>query len=115
MYFRSKKKTALDISFNEPIDQDGDGNPLTLMDIVATEDTIVEDIARKNNVKLLYRYISEITDPREKNILILRYGLNGKPPLTQNEVAKQYGISRSYVSRIETKILRGLRKKFESG
>ena len=57
---------------------------------------------------------TEIKDPREKNILILRYGLNGKPPLTQNEVAKRYGISRSYVSRIETKILRGLRKKFES-
>ena len=114
MYFRSKKKTALDISFNEPIDQDGDGNPLTLMDIVATEDTIVDDIAHKNNVKMLYRFISEIKDPREKNILILRYGLNGKPPLTQNEVAKRYGISRSYVSRIETKILRGLRKKFES-
>ena len=113
MFFRNKKKTALDISFEEPIEQDGDGNPLTLMDIVALDDTVLDEICKKKNVKLLYRFVDEIEDPREKSILIMRYGLDGKEPMTQNEIAEIFGISRSYVSRIETKCLKRLRKKFE--
>ncbi|MBR5409633.1 MAG: RNA polymerase sporulation sigma factor SigK [Clostridia bacterium] len=114
MYFRAKKKSALDVSFDEPIEQDGEGNPLTLMDIVATDDTIVDELCLKNDVKRLRLFLAEMTDEREKTILVLRYGLNGKRPLTQNEVAKLYGISRSYVSRIETKALKKLRAKFDS-
>ena len=114
MHFRSRKKTALDVSFDEPIETDGEGNPLTLIDIIAQEDTVLEDICRQNNLKKLVRFVNEIEDPREKEIVILRYGLKGQPPKTQNEIAKQYGISRSYVSRIETKALKQLRRRFET-
>ena len=114
MYFRNQKKTALDISFDEPIEQDSEGNPLTFLDIVFQEDTIVEDILLRKNIKLLYKYINELEDRREKAILIMRYGLDGKVPLTQNQIAGIFGISRSYVSRIETKCLKKLRKKFEN-
>ncbi len=115
MFFRNKKKTSLDISFDDPIETDSEGNPLTLMDIIAEEDTIFEDILLKNNTKKLYRYIEEIKDERERTIIILRYGLNGEKPLTQTETAKMFGISRSYVSRIETRCLKRLRKRFENG
>ena len=114
MHFRNQKKTALDVSFDEPIETDNEGNPLTLIDIIAEEDTVLEDICRKNNLKKLTRYVSEIEDPREKEIVILRYGLNGSAPKTQHEIAAMYGISRSYVSRIETKALKKLKKRFEN-
>ena len=114
MYFRAKKKSALDVSLEDPIEHDGDGNPLTLMEVLAEEDDVMDRVLLKNNTKKLYRFIREIEDPRERNILILRYGLGGMKPMTQSEIAKQYGISRSYVSRIETKSLKKLRKRFES-
>ena len=113
MFFRNKKKTAMDISFEEPIEQDAEGNPLTLMDIVSLDDTILDEICLKKNVKKLNEIMDAFDDLREKNIIVLRYGLDGKDPLTQNEIAEIYGISRSYVSRIETKALKKLRKKFE--
>ncbi len=114
MYFRGKRKTALDVSFEEPIEHDGEGNPLTLMDVVFAEDDTLEKICLKNDTKKLYRYLREIPDEREKNVILLRYGLTGKAPMTQSEIAKIYGISRSYVSRIETKCLNRLRKRFEN-
>ena len=114
MHFRNQRKTALDVSFDEPIETDNEGNPLTLIDIIAEEDNVLEEICLKNNLKKLVRYVNEIENPREKEIIILRYGLRGTTPLTQNEIAKLYGISRSYVSRLETKTLRKLRKRFES-
>ena len=114
MYFRNQRKTALDVSFDEPIETDSEGNPLTLIDVIAEEDTVLEDICLKNNLQKLVRFVNEIEDPREKEIVILRYGLRGEPPLTQNEIAKMYGISRSYVSRIETKALKKLKKRFET-
>ena len=113
MYFRNQKKTALDVSFDEPIETDNEGNPLTLIDIIAEEDTVLEDICLKTNLKKLARFVREIEDPREKEIVILRYGLYGTAPKTQNEIAGIYGISRSYVSRIETKALKKLKKRFE--
>ena len=114
MFFRNQKKTALDVSFDEPIDTDNEGNPLTLIDIIAKDDTILEEICLKNNLKKLVRYVREIEDPREKEIIILRYGLNGTVPCTQNEIAEKFGISRSYVSRLETKTLKKLKKRFEN-
>ncbi len=114
MHFRNLRKTALDVSFEEPIETDNEGNPLTLIDIIAKEDTVLEEICLKNNLNKLVRYVNEIDDPREKEIIILRYGLRGEAPLTQNEIAKMYGISRSYVSRIETKTLRKLKKRFDN-
>jgi RNA polymerase sporulation-specific sigma factor len=114
MYFRVQKKTAQDISVNEPIDTDSEGNPLTLMDIISTEDEIVEDIYKMTMLKKLRKEIYAINNPRERTIIILRYGLDGNAPLTQLEVAERLNISRSYVSRIEKKVLSSLRKALES-
>ena len=114
MHFRAAKKTAQDISLNETIDTDKDGNPLTLMDIMAVDDTILDDLDRKLNSRKLGQFIREELSDREKTVILLRYGLGGTEPLTQKEIAKQLGISRSYVSRIETKALKKLKKRFDS-
>lgn len=113
MQFRAQKKTAQDISVNEPIDTDSEGNPLTLMDIISTEDEIVEDIYKINMLKKLSTEVGRIKDPREKSIIMMRYGLDGMRPMTQLEVSKKLNISRSYVSRIEKKALKELRKALE--
>ena len=112
MFFRSSKKSAQDISMNEPIDTDKDGNALTLMDVMATEDNILENLDCKIKSEQLKRYIDEVLSPRERTIIELRYGLAGGTPLTQREVAQKLGISRSYVSRIEKKSLGALHKRF---
>lgn len=114
MHLRAVKKTERDVSLNETIDTDKDGNPLTLMDIMKIDDNILDELDMKLNSKKLGQYISEELSEREKTVIILRYGLNGKKPLTQKEIAKMLNISRSYVSRIETKALKTLRKRFES-
>ncbi len=114
MHFRSLKKTAQDISLSEPIDTDSEGRPLTLMDVLAQDDTIADDLDLKINCANLSRYISECLDPREQTIIVLRYGLCGNP-LTQWEVAEKLNISRSYVSRLETKALGKLRRRYEHG
>lgn len=113
MYFRSQKKSAQDISVNEPIDTDSEGNPLTLMDIISTEDEIVDEIYKSTMIKKLVDAVEKIENPREKTIVILRYGLDGNRPLTQREVSQRLNISRSYVSRIEKKALASLRKMLE--
>lgn len=112
MYFRASKKNAQDISINEPIDSDSEGNPLTLMDIICTEDTIADDLDKKLTVQKLYKFVEEIKNEREKTIIILRYGLYDTEPLTQKQIAKMLSISRSYVSRIEKKVLLELKNKF---
>ena len=113
MYFRSTRKNGAVVSINEPIETDGEGNPLTLMDIVFTEDTIADDIDTVIKSEKLYKFVEEIGDEREKEIIINRYGLYEKEPQTQKEIAANLGISRSYVSRIEKKVLEKLRKRFE--
>lgn len=113
MFFRSQKKTAQDISINEPIDSDSEGNPLTLMDIICVEDTVIENIDDKIMTERLYKFIEEIDDEREKMIIIFRYGLYGYVSLTQKQIAKRLDISRSYVSRIEKRVLDNLREKFD--
>ena len=114
MYFRSLKKSAQDISMDDPIETDSEGNPLTLMDILSTEDHVFEDVNNAMDIVRVRRFVKDIRDPREKTIVTLRYGMDGCEPLTQNEIAAKLGISRSYVSRIETKSLRKLRKRFEN-
>lgn len=99
MYFRSAKKSAQDISMDEPIDTDKDGNALTLMDLMSTEDTIIDDLDSKIKAEQLNFLISNTLGVREQAIIRLRYGLDGEDPLAQREVAKKLGISRSYVSR----------------
>lgn len=114
MHFRSQKKASQDISVNEPIDSDSDGNPLTLMDIIATQDTIVDDIYKDTMIKSVIKKVGNIKNDRERAIIILRYGLGDNPPLTQREIAKLMNISRSYVSRIEKKALNNLKSEFEN-
>ena len=113
MHFRSLKKSAGDIYFDEPIDTDKEGNQLTLIDIIAEDDGIVEKIDLSIKSEQLYRFIDECLDERELTIIKHRYGLFGCKPLTQREVAKKLDISRSYVSRIEKKALQTLRKKYD--
>ena len=114
MHFRNAKKSAQDISLNETIDTDKDGNPLTLLDIMSVDDNIIDNLDLKLNSKKLGQFIREELNEREQKIIILRYGLDGKDAMTQKNVAKMLGISRSYVSRIETKALKQLRKRFET-
>ncbi|MBQ8787036.1 MAG: RNA polymerase sporulation sigma factor SigK [Oscillospiraceae bacterium] len=113
MHFRSLKKTAGDIYFDEPIDTDKEGNQLTLIDIISEDDEIVDKIDLNIKSEQLYRFIDECLDERELTIIKHRYGLFGCKPLTQREVAEKLDISRSYVSRIEKKALQTLRKKYE--
>lgn len=114
MHFRNAKKSAQDISLNETIDTDKDGNPLTLLDIMAVDDNIIDTLDLKFNSRKLGQYINEELDEREKKIIILRYGLDGNEPMTQKNVAKLLNISRSYVSRIETRALKILKKRFDN-
>ena len=114
MYFRSLKKNERVISLSEPIDSDSEGHPLTLMDVLAQEDTMAEDLEWRTALGRLGTYVEECLDPREREIIALRYGLGG-PPLTQWQVAVRLGISRSYVSRLETRALDKLRRRYEHG
>ncbi len=113
MYFRNLKKTAGDVYINDPIDTDKDGNALTLLDIFAEDDSIIDDLDLKFKTQQLHEYIRDVLSPREQRIILLRYGIGGRKPLTQREVAVKLGISRSYVSRIEKKALEKLQKRFE--
>ncbi|MGN0536483.1 MAG: RNA polymerase sporulation sigma factor SigK [Acutalibacteraceae bacterium] len=97
MYFRSTKKNSRDISLNEAIDSDSDGNNLTFMDIMCVEDHIADDLDTKLKTEKLGEYLYSVLTPRERLVIKLRYGLDGKTPLTQRETAKILGISRSYV------------------
>ena len=114
MYFRSQKKLQGEISINETIDIDKDGNPLTYIDIISTDDTIAEDIDRRIQLKKAYELIHSMLTVRERQIIEMRFGLMGDAPLTQRDVADKLGISRSYVSRIEksalSKILSKIKK-----
>lgn len=113
MHYRSRKKDSNVISVNEPIDTDSEGNPLTLIDIISVDDTICDDIDLKNKTAQLYALVEKISDKRDKEIIIRRYGLYNQKEMTQNEIAKSLGISRSYVSRIEKRVIEELRKKFK--
>ena len=114
MYFRSRKKHAQDLYIQEPIDVDGEGNALTLMDLMTEESDLLEEVSRRMQGEKLHRYIGEVLDGREKQVIELRYGIGGRMPMAQREVAKILGISRSYVSRIEKKAVQQLRQRFEA-
>lgn len=113
MYFRSLKKTAQDVSISEAVDTDKEGNALTFMEILSTEGDITDEIDLKIKSQQLREYIAQSLDRREQIIIRLRYGLGGGEELTQREVAKRLGISRSYVSRIEKRALEKLHSRFE--
>ncbi|MEE7581764.1 MAG: sigma-70 family RNA polymerase sigma factor [Oscillospiraceae bacterium] len=113
MHFRYAKKSLNDISINEPIDVDKDGNALTLMDIMADDRNIHDDVDLLIRSEQLYDFINKALNPRELEIITHRYGLFGNEPLTQREVAKMLNISRSYVSRIEKKALSTLKEMYD--
>ena len=109
MHFRSQKKSMCDVSLSEVLDTDGEGNSLSLMDVLSQDDEMSERIGELELCEKLKGLVSSALDEREARIIKLRYGLDGSPPMTQRETAKECGISRSYVSRIEKKALARLR------
>lgn len=112
MYFRNNKKHSKNVSINESIGFDKEGNEITILDILKTDNPdFVGDIHTKNNINLLKKYFN-VLNAREKEIIIKRYGLNDSDELTQKEIAKSLGISRSYVSRIEKRALTKMLREF---
>lgn len=101
MHFRADKKLKCEVSINETIDIDKDGNPLTYMDVISCEDTIAEDLFIRMSSQKALEIIKDSLDRREREIIVRRYGLAGNEPQTQREISQMLGISRSYVSRIE--------------
>ena len=112
MHFRGNKKYAQDVYISDPIDTDKNGNTLTLIDIIADDINIEDEIDVKIKVEKLRKILNQTLDNRELEIIKMRYGIDGEIELTQREIAKKLNISRSYVSRIETAALEKLRKKF---
>ena len=112
MYFRSQRKTAGDVSLSDYIETGKDGNAISLMDVVCTDEDLFDDLDTRQTYRRLHRLLRSELTARERRVLALRYGLSGQPPLTQRQTADLCGISRSYVSRIEKKALQKLREAF---
>ena len=113
MYFRGQKKLQGEVSLSDSIESDKEGNALQLMDVIGVDDTMLEDIHDRDSALKLRQLVQECLTQRESEIIRLRYGLGGTVPLTQREVAAAFGISRSYVSRIEKRALEKLRAELE--
>lgn len=113
MYFRSQKKTAGDISLSDAIETGKDGTSLAVQDVVASDEDLFEDLARREDAKKLRKAIESCLTDREQRVVRMRYGFDGLAPQRQQDVAAQLGISRSYVSRIEKKALEKLRAALE--
>lgn len=112
MFFRSKKRNVCDVSINDTIDVDKDGNPLTYLDIISVDEPIESKLDFKEYIEKVRDFVDVALDERENQIIVLRYGLKGFMPKTQREVASYLNISRSYVSRIEKRALEKLRAEF---
>lgn len=114
MLLRAKKKSSREVSLFEPIGQDKEGNEICLVDIIEQQQPdAVDSMELQNNILRLYSYLDDCLTDREREIILLRYGLNGRKAVTQNEIGNVLGISRSYVSRIEKRALLKLRERFE--
>ena len=112
MHFRSQKKLNAEVSMNDTIDVDRDGNPLTYTDVISSEENLAEDVMRHVEGERALLLVRTKLDRRERQVITLRFGLDGNPPLTQREIAVKLGISRSYVSRIEKAAIAKLRDGF---
>lgn len=110
MHFRAQRKTSQDVSLSDYIETGTDGAALSLMDVVAEEEDLLETVSARERIKQVRRAVEEQLQEQEKRVIILRYGLRGEAPQRQREVAKQLGISRSYVSRIEKRALEKLQQ-----
>ncbi len=116
MFLRGKKKSSREVSLFEPIGQDKEGNEIHLVDVIEqNQPDIVENMELTGNIRRLFALMDASLTDRERQILIMRYGLYGNREVTQSEIGEALGISRSYVSRIEKKALGKLREKFEQG
>ena len=113
MHFRSQKKLQGEVSLSESIESDRDGNSLQLMDVIGVDDTMLEDLYDRDSALRLRQLVYQCLTRREAEVIRLRYGLGGTIPLTQREIASTFGISRSYVSRIEKRALEKLRTELE--
>ena len=112
MHFRSQRKLAAEVSLDDTIDVDKDGNPLTYMDVVCDESSLESEVAEQLCGAKALRLVDSVLDCRSRTVIVLRYGLGGRRPLTQKQVAERLGISRSYVSRIEKSALERLKTFF---
>ena len=110
MYFRSQRKTQGEVSLDDTIETDAAGNALYLIDVIGTDDTLLSDLQSRENSRLIRRLVRECLTEREADIISRRYGLGGGVPQTQRQIAADYGISRSYVSRIEKRALEKLER-----
>lgn len=115
MYFRSQRKLQGEVSLSDAIDTDKEGGSLYLLDVVGADDTMLSDLQDREEQLLLRRLVRDCLTEREADIIRRRYGLEGHPPQTQRQVAAVYGISRSYVSRIEKRALEKLEKELRKG
>ena len=113
MHFRSLRKSAQDVSLSDYIETGADGAALSLMDVVAEDSDLLEKISTREQLRQLRDAIETVLTDQEREVVQLRYGLTGQPPMRQREVAEVTGISRSYISRIEKKALQKLRKAIE--
>lgn len=109
MHFRSQRKSSQDVSLSESIETSADGAALSLMEVVADDRDLLEELSRQESIQQVSRAVRERLTPQEQLVIRERYGLDGGPPKRQREVAQITGISRSYVSRIEKKALQKLR------
>ncbi|MCD7845954.1 MAG: RNA polymerase sporulation sigma factor SigK [Oscillospiraceae bacterium] len=114
MHFRGQKKSAGDVSLSDALDSDEEGDGLALLDTIADGEDMLEDLSRREAALQVRQAVDAVLSGREAQVIRLRYGLDGKPPLPQREVAQIVGISRSYVSRIEKKALERLRERLDS-
>ena len=114
MHFRNLKKSSQNVSLEDAVDIDKDGNTLKLMDLLSIDDDFADNLDKKLNLQKINKYLTETLTKRELQIINLRYGLNGSKPLTQREVSSIMDISRSYVSRIEKKALEKLKERYDS-
>lgn len=113
MYFRNIRKNATDVYLGDSLEMDKDGNPLTIQETISDSRDLAEDLETKIKWEKVSKIIENMEDEREREIIILRYGLDNKKPLTQREVAQRLDISRSYVSRIEKKVLNDIKDKVD--
>lgn len=114
MHFRNLKKSSQNVSLEDAVDIDKDGNTLKLMDLLSIDDDFADNLDKKLNLQKINKYLTETLTKRELQIINLRYGLNGSKPLTQREVSSIMNISRSYVSRIEKKALGKLKERYDN-
>jgi len=112
MHFRAQKKLGAEVSMNDTIDVDRDGNPLTYTDVISSDENLTEDVMRHVEGERALMLVRTRLDPRERQVITLRFGLGGGPAMTQREIAVKLGISRSYVSRIEKAAIAKLREGF---